>query len=292
MKKSILIALVTVLIIVPSILVAQNRPPQDIRRVIVTSKYEIKDGQRIAKSMAVKQEIKDSLDRIHTILNRDYSTQRVISHTWHTFNGKQIVRTDEFADEKLKYYKLFTYNSDSTKATETIYLVRPIDTALYVKLAYKYNNLRKPIQIDATDSKGKRTYRSKSSYDSKGTELKRTVKVKKNFVPMDSVINLVNVPSYDSVGRISAEVITRKYFNGKTITESYRYGYDKAGLLSSVETLDGSGKIITKKILEYNNKGMLKFVSVFDANNILIEYYAKRYELYPTRDRRNQIIEY
>lgn len=291
MKKSLFILFLAI-VLSSNYLLAQNRPPQDVRRVIVTSKYEIKNGQRTSKSMAVKQEIKDSLDRVHTILNRDYTTQRVVSHTWHTFNGKQIVRTDEFANEKLKYYKLFTYNADSTIATESIYMVSPTDTALYIKLTYKYNNFRKPIQINATDLKGKKAFQSKSVYDAKGTEVKRTVRVKKNYAPLDSVISLVNVPVYDSVGRISAEVITRKFSNGKTLTESFRYGYDKAGLLSSVETLDGTGKTLTKKTLEYNNKGMLKFISVFDANNTLTEYYANRYELYPTRDRRNQIIEY
>ncbi len=291
MKKSLFILFLAI-VLSSNYLLAQNRPPQDVRRVIVTSKYEIKNGQRTSKSMAVKQEIKDSLDRVHTILNRDYTTQRVVSHTWHTFNGKQIVRTDEFANEKLKYYKLFTYNADSTIATESIYMVNPTDTALYIKLTYKYNNFRKPIQINATDLKGKKAFQSKSVYDAKGTEVKRTVRVKKNYAPLDSVISLVNVPVYDSVGRISAEVITRKFSNGKTLTESFRYGYDKAGLLSSVETLDGTGKTLTKKTLEYNNKGMLKFISVFDSNNTLVEYYANRYELYPTRDRRNQIIEY
>lgn len=291
MKKSLFILFLAI-VLSSNYLLAQNRPPQDVRRVIVTSKYEIKNGQRTSKSMAVKQEIKDSLDRVHTILNRDYTTQQVISHTWHTFNGKQIVRTDEFANEKLKYYKLFTYNADSTIATESIYMVNPNDTALYIKLTYKYNNFRKPIQINATDLKGKKAFQTKSVYNAKGTEVKRTVKLKKNYVPLDSVISLVNVPVYDSVGRISAEVITRKFSNGKTLTESFRYGYDKAGLLSSVETLDGTGKTLTKKTLEYNNKGMLKFISVFDANNTLTEYYANRYELYPTRDRRNQIIEY
>lgn len=292
MKKILLNALAFLFVLQPVALFSQTRTPQNIRRVIVTSKYEVKDGKRTSKSMAINQEIKDSLDRIHTILNRDYTTQRVVSHTWHTFNGKLITRTDNFTDEKLNHYILYTYNSDSTKATEEIYRVSASDTALYVKLTHKYNASKKPIQTDAVDIKGKRAYRVKRVYDNRGTETKRTVKVKKNYVPIDSVLYFTNIPTYDSVGRLSAEVITRKYSNGKTVTESFRYGYDKAGLLSSIETLDATGKTLAKKTLEYNNKGVLKFISVFDGNNALIEYYAKRYELYPTRDRRNQIIEY
>lgn len=290
--KKIVLVLFSVIFLLPNFLLAQNRPPQTIRRVMVTSKYEVVDGKRTTKSMAIKQEIKDSLDRIHTILNRDFTTQQVISHTWHTFDGKQIVRTDEFFAEKLKYFRLFTYTPDSLIDTETIYMVNPGDTLFSVKLKYKYNAQRKSIQIDAADIKGKQVYRSKSVYDPKGTEIKRTVKVKKGYSPLDSIVALANIPVYDSLGRFAAEVITRKYINGITKTESFRYGYDKKGLLSKIETLDKNGNLITRKTLEYNDKGMLKFISVYNAQNELVEYCANRYELYPTRDRRNQIIEY
>jgi hypothetical protein len=241
--------------------------------------------------MAVKQEIKDSLDRVHTILNRDYTSQRIISHTWHTFNGKQVVRTDEFLNEHLKYYKLFTYTSDSLIDTETIYMVSSVDTALYVKLKYKYKN-RKPIQVDAFDLKGKSAYSSKSVFDSNGAEVSRKVKVKKNFVPIDSIIERTVLPIYDSVGRVSSETIKIKLVGGKIQFQKFNYGYNKLGLLTTIEETDDKGNILYKKTLEYNDKQMLKFISVYNSSNELTEYYAKRYELYPTRDRRNQIIEY
>jgi len=282
---------ILLMLLTPNLLFAQNRPLQDIRRVIVTSQYEIKDGKRTGVSMAVKQEIKDSLDRVHTILNRDYTTQRIASHTWHTFNGKQIVRTDEFVKEQLKYYKLFTYTSDSLIDTETIYLVSPSDTALYVKLKYKYKN-RKPVQVDAVDLKGKSAYTSKSIFDSKGTEVSRKVKVKKTVAPIDSVIERTVSPVYDSVGRISFETIKVKLVGGKGVTQKFSYGYNKLGLLTSVEEFDEGGRLLYRKELEYNEKQMLKFISVYNSNKELTEFYAKRYELYPTRDRRNQIIEY
>lgn len=291
MKKNFLV-LFTAIFLFSNYVLAQNRTLQQIRRIIVTNKYEIVDGKHTDIGMAIKQEIKDSMGRVHTIFNRDYATQRVTSHTWHTFNGMQVIRTDEFVNEKLMYYRLFTYNTDSSIATETIYRVNPTDTTLYVTIAYKNNNFRKPIQIDAVDSKGKKAFQSKFVYDSKGTEIKRTVKIKNGYVPLDSVLSLKNTPVYDSLGRIFSEDIIRKYHNGKKETERFKYGYDKVGLLSSIEMLDKDGKLILRKKLEYNNKKMLKFISVFNANNNLIEYYVKRYELYPTRDRRNQIIEY
>lgn len=288
MRKFPIILLIFVL---PNFLSAQNRPLQDVRRVIVTSKYEIRDGKRTGISMAIKQEIKDSLDRVHTIINRDYVTQRITSHTWHTFKGKQIVRTDEFANERLKYYKLFTYTSDTLIDTETIYMVSPDDTAVYVKLQYKYKN-RKPVQVNAVDSKGKTAYSLKSVFDGNGTEISRKVKIKKAFAPLDSIIERTISPLYDSAGRVLSETIKIKFVDGKAQIQKFNYGYNKLGLLTSIEELDEKGSLMYKKTLEYNDKGILKFVSVYNANNELTGYYAKRYELYPTRDRRNQIIEY
>jgi len=194
-------------------------------------------------------------------------------------------------NEQLSCYKLFTYTSDSLLDTETIYKVSPSDTALYVKLKYKYKN-RKPVQVDAVDLKGKSAYTSKSVFDSNGTEVSRKVKVKKTFVPVDSIIERTVSPVYDSVGRISSETIKVKLVGGKGVTQKFSYGYNKQGLLTSIEEFDESGKLLYKKRLDYNDKRMLKFISVFNADNELTEYYAKRYELYPTRDRRNQIIEY
>ncbi len=282
---------ILLMLLTPNLLFAQNRPLQDIRRVIVTSQYEIKDGKRTGVSMAVKQEIKDSLDRVHTILNRDYTTQRITSHTWHTFNGKQIVRTDEFANERLKYYKLFTYTSDSLIDTETIYMVNSVDTAFYVKLQYKYKN-RKPVQVNAVDSKGKSAYSSKSVFDINGTEISRKVKVKKAFAPLDSIIERTISPLYDSTGRVLSETIKIKFVDGKAQIQKFNYGYNKLGLLTSIEELDEKGSLMYKKTLEYNEKRIPKFISIYNASNVLVGYYAKRYELYPTRDRRNQVIEY
>lgn len=291
MKKTVIVLLISLGVLFPKFLLAQSRPLQDIRRVIVTSQYEINNGQRTAKSMAVKQEIKDSLGRIHTILNRDYTTQRITSHTWHTFNGKQILRTDEFVNEKLKYYKLYSYTADSLVDTESIYMVNPTDTVLYIKLKYKYKS-KKPIQIDAVDLNGKKAYTAKLVFDGNGTEISRKVKTKKTFAPIDSIIERSVSPVYDSLGRIKAETIKIKFFNGKSTVTQFSYGYNKAGLISLIEEFEPNGTLKYRKKLEYNDKGMQKFISVYNANNELTEYYAKRYELYPTRDRRNQIIEY
>lgn len=284
--------LVVLLLIVCSVHVeAQNRPPQNVRRVIVTSRYEIKDGKRTINSRAIMQEIKDSLDRIHTILFRDYETQQIYRHIWHTFEGRQIVRTDEFVDAKLFRYSLFTYTPDSLIASQKVYLVTPGDTVHYVTLLFKYQN-RLPIQVDAINSKGKRVYRSKSVFDASGTELMRKVKTTKGYTPIDSIMSLTCNPVYDSLGRKIAETISKTYSDGKNEVKTYKYEYNKKNLRSAIEEYDQSGNLVTRTTLEYNDKGMLKFISIFNSEGKLIDYQAKRYELYPSPDRRRQIIEY
>jgi len=290
MKRFVFLAIAIIFINIASY--AQKRPQQNVRRVIVTSKYELQDGLRTGVSMAIKQELKDSLYRTHTVLNRDYTTQAVTSHTWFTFNGKQIVREDDFLNQNLRSIKLFTYNADSLIATETVYLVKPGDTTFYLKLNYSYEQHKKPNKIIAENAKGKKTITTKSIYDSRGTEIKRTVNWNKSLPPLDSIIHLTNAPVYDSLDRVISEVITRRYVNGATKTSSLKYSYNEKGLLSSVEVVDVESNLYYKKELEYNEKGMLKFISIYDRNKKLIEYYAKRYELYPSKDRRYQIIEY
>lgn len=270
---------------------AQNRPLQNVRRVIVTSRYEIKDGKRTINSRAIKQEIKDSLDRVHTILFRDYETQGVYRYIWHSYEGKQIVRTDEFASEKLFRYSLFTYTPDSLVATQKVYLVNPGDTVHYVTLSFKYQN-RLPIQVDAHNSKGKRVYRTKSVYDNYGTEILRQVKVSKGYIPVDSIVNLSCKPTYDTLGRKVAETITKTFADGRKEAKSFKYEYNKKNLRSAVEEFDSAGKLLSRTTLEYNDKGMLKFISVYNSEGQLIDYQALRYELYPSLDRRKQIIEY
>ncbi len=270
---------------------AQNRPPQNVRRVIVTSRYEIKDGKRTVNSRAIKQEIKDSLDRTHTILFRDYETQRIYRHIWHTFDGLQVVRTDEFEDEKLYRFSLFTYTPDSLVATQKVYLVNEGDTLHYATLRFKYQN-RLSVQIDAINSKGKRVYRTKSTFDSNGTEIVRRVKTTKDFVPVDSIMGVTCNPTYDSLGRKVAESITRSFSDGRKESKNFKYEYSKNNLRSVVQEFDPSGNLLTRTTFEYNDKGKLKFISVYNPEGKLIEYKALRYELYPSRDRRQPVIEY
>lgn len=284
--------IVSFFLVLSNYISAQNRPPQNVRRVVVTSKYIVENGKRTSKSRAIKQDIKDSLDRIHTIIYRDFETQTIVRHIWHTFSGKQIVGTDEFEDGKLFRFRIFTYNTDSLLAKQDVYMVKPGDTAFYVSLNYTYKD-RNPIKIDAFNSKGKRAYKVRSTYDSHGTELIRKVKTYKNYIPVDSIINLTCTPTYDSLGRKVNEQISKTFADGSKFEREYKYEYNKKGLLSAIEEYAPDKRLIQRKTLEYNSKGILKFISIYNSDEVLVDFYALRYELYPTADRiRNRIIEY
>lgn len=272
---------------------SQNRPPQQVRRVIVTSRYEIKDGKRTAKSMAVRQDIMDSLYRVHTILYRDYNTQQVIAHVWHTFEGagRLPVKTQEFKDGNLFRTTDFSYSPDSLVLSKTVYYITPGDTLLYATLKYRYEG-KNPVRIDAYNASGKRIYRVNSTFNNKGLELLHEVKkLRKGFLPVDTIISLKNTPAYDSLGRLVYIETERKFADGTKTVQRYKYSYNKQNLKDTIETLDANSKVIYRKTMEYN-KGKLKFISIFDKDGVLIDFEALRYELYPSRNRQNRIIEY
>ena len=89
-----------------------------------------------------------------------------------------------------------------------------------------------------------------------------------------------------------AETIAAKFLDGSSKTQQFRYRYDTKGNIVMMEELNPAGNTINRTEMQYNDKGKLKFISKFDAQNNLIDYQALRYELYPSRNRLNMIIEY
>lgn len=280
-----------ILLFFSSASIAQNRPLQNVRRNIVTSRYECIDGKKGTKYRAVHQEILDSLSRAHTILEWDFETGDVYNYVWHIFTGNQITTTCTFRDKMLRTIQNFSYGPDSLLQIETIMKVTPGDTAHYATLYYSYAG-KNPVQVEAKNFKGQRICRTKSTFDHNGTELTRRVKAKSGYIPLDSISNLTCIPTYDSIGRKVSETRTTKFFGGKQTTKYFTYGYDDKNLLTSFAEINAVGKQMYRVANEYNSKGKLKFISRYNADDVLVDYCAIRYELYPTRDRRNRIIEY
>lgn len=272
---------------------AQQRPQQNIRRITVTNKYVLENGKKTSKFWAVYQEMFDSLGRLHTEVDWDFTDHNPHGYIWHTYVGKQRIKTAIFKDEKLQTIKEYVYNRDSLVSQEVIKKVKPGDTSVYLSLTYKYNQFKKPIQIDAKAPNSKTVYTTKSTYDLKGTELTRKVKVKTGYIPIDSIISLISKPSYDSIGRLIKNPVTIVYVDNSKIFKDYNYTYDKKNNITGISILNDKGKLVSREERIYDpNRNRLQQIKYYDSNNNLIKWLAKRYEIYRTSDTRIGEIDY
>jgi len=291
--KALNLIIVTLLILVSNNLFSQKRPPQDIRRVVVTNRYILKDGKYAGEGTTVYQEIYDSLGRLHTEIEYDYKDKYPHIYKWHTYSGKNLIKSQLFQDGKLRMIKEFVYTSDSLLTQEIIKTVKPQDTSVFMVLTYKYNIINKPIQIEAKTSLGKTAYKTKSEFDSKGTEIFRTVKTKRGYCPLDSIIKMTCKPNYDSLGQLSSNLISITKLNKSIIINDYKYSYSIKGNLTGIKILDKNGKQISREERIYQeNRNRISQIKLFDSNDNLSIWLGKRYELYKDKIRRERVIDY
>lgn len=269
-----------------------QRLPLDVRRVIVTNKYVLKDGKNTNVFFPIYQEIFDSLGRLHTEIDFDFPDRYPHNYKWHTFKGKQIVKTEVFENEKLKFVKSFTYTQDSLISTEIDRSIGINDTVI-LTLSYKYNTQKKPILIEAKTIQNKIAYTVKSKYDSNGSEISRSVKMVKGYCPFDSILKLTNKPKYDSLNRLISNVVSIEKMNKKKGIRSIQYSYDNKNNLIQMRQLDKNGKQISREERIYQEKrNRLMSIKYYNASDSLVMWLAKRYEIYKTKNRTEQVIDY
>ena len=279
--------MVTLFVIVSNNLFSQKRPLQTIRRVTVTNQYVFENGKQTNKYVAVYQEIYDSLDRLHTEIEYGIKDFYPHNYIWHTFNGTQKVKTEYYKNEKLESIEEFSYNTDNLISKKVVKKVSPGDTSILYIISYKYESKKNKIEENATTTEGKLAYSSKSTYNDKGKELTRKVRVKKNLFPQDSILKLVDTPVYDSVGRLIAEKISFNKVNKVNIQKNFKYSYDKKNNQVGLLELDLNGKQIRREERFYNfSRNRLSSIKYFNSDDVLVNMIAKRYEIYHTNDRR------
>ena len=151
--KSRYLIIVTLLILVSNNLFSQKRPLQTIRRVTVTNQYVFENGKQTNKYVAVYQEIYDSLDRLHTEI--EYGIKDLYPHNyiWHSFNGKQKVKSEFYKNEKLETIEEFSYNSDSLISKKIVKKVSPRDTSILYIIKYKYDSKKNKIEESVLSKK-------------------------------------------------------------------------------------------------------------------------------------------
>lgn len=284
MKKT-AFALLVFMFLCSCFLHAQTRPPQDVRRVTVTSKYEIVNGKKNANYKAIKQELYDSLGRMHTLVNLDYISGEISSFIWFTYEGITLKTIELFEKGNLTQRKEYSFSKDSMMKFEKNFKIKNnLDTILDSEVEYTLNNSKMPIKVVAKNHLGKKMYTVNSVYDVNGSEIRRKVSTSRGYFPADSIVSLNKLIEYDLTGRVVNEKLNLKYYRGISFIKTISYQYDEKGNLSK-KTINDEGSLKVFKY-GYNSNGRLMSIEKYDSNNILIEALAIRYELYPTPDRR------
>jgi hypothetical protein len=287
------ISLLLFIVLISTNSFSQNRTPRDIRRVTVTNRYTFTDEKSVGQAWPIYQEIFDSLGRRHTEIEFKFLSTYPYIYRWHTFNGRLIVKSEFFENEKLQMIKEFKYNSDSLIFEETIKRVKPGDTSVYLILNYKYNKQKKPILIEAKTSLGKKAYKSKATFDAKGTEISRVVDCKHGFFPLDSIIKLTSIPVYDSLGRLTSNLVSTLKIGNQTTIKNYKYVYDKKNNIVDITILDNKGARISREQRIYQeNKNRIIQIKKFDSKNNLLIWLGLRYEIYRTKEHKTREIDY
>jgi len=277
-------------IIFPIVLSAQNIEPQNIYRVRVNSRYVLENGQRTKDFFAIGQLISDSLGRVHTEIDYDWITHYPNNYRWHYFTGQTKYKTDFFINEKLSRIEEYKIDENERLSELTVKYVSSNDTTFSVRVEYKYDPNGTILQTKGFNAKGKKIYTSNHKYNDQGTEILRKLKGK-SIIPPDSILLLSRMPMYDSLGRITEELlITNKLSEGKS-TKTIKYSYDTSGNLIGYIEQDEKGNQLVRKEYTYRKDNRVQQMKVFDAKDNLIDWQAWRYEIYKTNDRRQRVLE-
>lgn len=286
------LALLLVSVTIHNSALAQKRPQQNIKRVTVTNRYVFENGKKTDEYWPVYQEMFDSLGRLHTEIEYDFADHYPHNYILHSFEGKQMVNSETYKDGNLQTIETITYSRDNLIAQKVYKKINQSDTSIVYILNFKYNIKRNPIEVSAKTAERKTAYVSKSTFDDKGKELTRNVRVSRNYYPQDSVLKLICVPVYDSLGRVISEHLTINKVGGYTLHKSFKYSYDKSNNQIGIIELDKNGKQIHREEKGYKPNRKISWVKYFDANDVLIRMIGIRYDIYPTNDTRFKEIEY
>ena len=271
---------------------SQGIKPQNVYRVTVTSRYVIENGERTDQFYAINQEISDSLGRLHTEIDFDWETRYPNNYRWHYFDSMLLVMTEYYVNEKLDRRVVYEYGAAGNIVSERHYTVHSGDTALLRNLIFSYNSDRLPVRIDAVDSRGRRLYRVRSTYDEGGIETGRRVSGRRGE-PSDGIIRLDRETEYDSRGNLISETVRLRMSNRSRSDYTRRFSYDDQNNVVGVTELDNVGNQTGRvEYLYQQNRNRLSQIKYYDRDDRLEKWLAKRYEIYRTPDRRERIIDY
>ncbi len=288
-----LLVLLSFLLLSPVIIYSQGVKPSNIYRVTVTSRYVLEDGERTSRFYAVNQEISDSLGRMHTEIDYDWETRYPGNYRWHYYDSMLLVRTDYFVDEQLERRVVFEHDPDSIVTRELHYEPQGEDTVLIKTLEYSYNPEGLPRQVEAFNDNGRRLYRTRISYDDRGTEISRRVRTRRGGKPEDGITRLDRDTEYDSLGMLVSETVQLRMASRDRKEYTRKYQYDESQNITEKLELDDRGNQASRTEYVWQaRRNRLQRILYYDAYDNLEKYLAKRYEIYRTTDRRQRVIDY
>ena len=285
-----IIGICTTILLQGFVLKAQIELPQNIYRVTVNSRYVIEKNQRTSTFFAIRQQISDSLGRLHREIDYDWETHAPNTYRWHYFNGLQKVKTDFFAQAQLRHIEEYAFDAEQNLVSITLHTVTPGDTVLTVKEVYTLNPNGQAIKASGYDAKGKRRYKTSYKYDAQGNEIYRKVKGKR-LLPPDSITFMQREIEYDSLNRIVSDRVSKTVAGKPQPTKTCLYSYNDKGLVAQKVIMDSAGAVLQKEVYAYQSSQRIQRKEVFDAQGNLIDYQAWRYEIYKTPDRRHRTLE-
>ncbi len=274
------------------IIYSQGIKPQNIYRVTVTSRYVLQEGERTNQFHAVNQEIYDSLGRLHTEIDYDWETRYPGDYRWHFYDSMLLVRTEYYVDETLERRVVFEYDRNTVLTAERHYTLQGGDTLLFRTLEYTYDDGKLPVRVEARNPDGRRLYRSRSTYDDHGNEIRRRVTGRRGD-PEDGIRRLDREAGYDSVGLLVNETVSLRMSDRSRSEYAKTYRYDEEGNMIEMTEYDEEGNQVRRK--EYvwqQGRNRLQRIITYDADDNMVKYLAKRYEIYRTPDRRQRVIDY
>ena len=288
-----LVVLLSFLFLSPVIIYSQGVKPSNVYRVTVTSRYVLEDGERTSTFYAVNQEISDSLGRMHTEIDFDWETRYPNNYRWHYYDSMLLVRTEYFVDEQMDRRVVFEYNADSLVTRELHYKPQDKDTVLVKTLEYSYNSEGLPRQVEALNDNARRLYRTRISYDDRGTEISRRVRTRRGGKPEDGITRLDRDTEYDSLGMLVSETVHLRMASRDRKEYTRKYQYDESQNITEKLELDDRGNQASRTEYVWQaRRNRLQRILYYDAYDNLEKYLAKRYEIYRTTDRRQRVIDY
>ena len=254
---------------------AQERPKQNIHSQRIEASYELVDGKGTGKYFTVTQYLLDSTGRCHTEVDYD-RTPSIIAYRWNTYNGKNKVKVESFVADKKVEVDSFVFGNNNNLLKQIVTFPNDSKRLAFAE-KFTYDPQGRVVRIDATTIKGKKAFLSSYTYDEHGTEIMRKVKVKGGF-PLDSIVTLNRVATYDSLGRMVKEVVTKKLIDNRSLSSTVTYQYDAKGNIAEKQLFDTKGALISRVEFLYRNDNSIWQKKTYNANGVLVEWLAWRLE--------------